>query len=257
MSFRYSMLNTDLLAASLRCYAPARELQSHSHALPRLCYVLRGNFQESIEGKQYARRRGMMLYRPAGLNHAEQFGRNGSMCGLITPPTDWLALTTELGFQLYERRTAHGADAMRLVQIFEREWSLDDSFSALSLQAVLWESMSFLGCPERDTEHRVSIWALRALEYLHNHNAASISLSQIASDLGVHRGHLAKVFRAAYGETLGARLRRIRVQRAAALIRGTKVSLVEIAARCGFAHQAHMTRVFRSVLGVTPARYRR
>ena len=45
---------------------------------------------------------------------------------------------------------------------------------------------------------------LRAPKYLHNHNAASISLSQIASDLGVHRGHLASVLRAAYGETLGA-----------------------------------------------------
>ena len=245
-----------LLAPNVRRYAPAVELQSHSHATPRLCYVLRGNFEESIEGKQYARRRGMVLYRPAGLNHAEQFDRNGSMCGLITPPADWLALTSEFGFQLHQGRTAQGIGATRLVQTFEREWSFDDSFSGLSLQAVLWESSTLLGCPERDTTSTVSIWALRALEYLHNHNAASISLSQIATDLGVHRGHLAKVFRAAYGETLGARLRRIRVQRAAALIRGTQVSLAEIAAQCGFAHQAHMTRVFRLVLGATPARYR-
>jgi AraC-like DNA-binding protein len=218
---------------------------------------LRGNFEESIEAKQYARRRGMMLYRPAGLGHAERFGRNGSMCGLITPPKDWLALATELGFQLHEARAAQGTDAMRLVQIFEREWSLGDSFSGFSLEALLWESMTFLGCPERNTGPSVSTWALRALEYLHNHHAASISLSQIASDLGVHRGHLARVFRTAYGETLGARLRRIRAQRAAALIRGTQVSLIEIAAQCGFAHQSHMTRVFRSVFGVTPAHYRR
>jgi AraC family transcriptional regulator len=232
-------------------------MQSHSHPTPRLCYVLRGTFEESIEGKQYARRRGMVLYRPAGLQHAEQFGRNGSMCGLLTPSTDWLALTSEFRFHLNEGGEAHGAGAMRLVQIFEREWSISDSFTGLSLQAVLWESMALLGCPARDTNSGVSIWAMRALEYLHNHNAAPLSLSQIARDLGVHRGHLAKVFRAAYGETLGARLRRIRVQRAAALIRGTKASLAEIAAQCGFAHQAHMTRVFRSILGTTPANYRR
>ena len=244
-------------APTVRRYTAAREMQSHSHAAPRLCYVLRGNFEESIEGRRYARRRGMVLYRPAGLYHAEQFGRNGSMCGLLTPGSDWLALTAEFRFHLDEGREAHGAGAMRLIQIFEHEWSIRDSFSGLSLQAVLWESMALLGCPARDTNSAVSIWAMRALEYLHDHNAAPLSLSQIAADLGVHRGHLAKVFRAAYGETLGARLRRIRVQRAAALIRGTKASLAEIAAQCGFAHQAHMTRVFRSILGNTPAYYRR
>ena len=251
------MVSTASRASTVRRYAPAHELQLHSHAESRLCYVMRGNFEESIGARRYERKRGMILYRPAGLNHAEQFGRNGSMCGLLTPSSDWLGLTNEFGLQLHNEHTAYGAAAMRLVQIFEREWSIRDSFSGLSLQTVLWESISLLGRPARDSKPSASIWAIRALEYLHAHSGDSPTLSQIALSLGVHRAHLAWVFRAAYGETLGARLRRIRTQRAAALIRGTQFSLVEIAAQCGFSHQAHMTRVFRSVFGTTPAYYRR
>jgi len=240
----------------VRHYAPACALQLHSHAEPRLCYVMRGNFEESIGAKRYQRRRGMILYRPAGLNHSEQFDRIGSICGLLTPSPDWLRLTNEFGFHSQNEYTVHGAAAMRLVSIFEHEWSIRDSFSRLSLQTILWESISLLGRPGGDPNPSASIWAIRALEYLHDHSEASPTLSQVATALGVHRGHLARVFRAVYGETLGARLRRIRAQRAAALILGTQLSLVEIAAQCGFSHQAHMTRVFRSVLGTTPTRYR-
>ena len=244
-------------ASMVRRYAPARELQFHSHAEPRLCYVMRGSFEESIGAKRYERRGGMILYRPAGLNHAEQFGRNGSMCGLLTPDPDWLAMTHEFGLQLRHDQAAHGTAATRLVRTFEYEWSIRDSFSELSLRAVLWESISLLGRPSGDPNPPASIWAIRALDYLHAHSGDSPTLSQIALTLGVHRGHLARVFRAAYGETLGTRLRRIRAQRAAALIRGTQLPLVEVAAHCGFSHQAHMTRVFRAVFGTTPARFRR
>jgi len=79
----------------------------------------------------------------------------------------------------------------------------------------------------------------------------------VARALSVHPGHLARSFRAGTGETLGARLRRLRAHRAAELIRTTPTPLIEVAAECGFAHQAHMTRVFRSLFGTTPGRYRR
>jgi hypothetical protein len=55
------------------------------------------------------------------------------------------------------RLHSHGAAAMRLVQIFEHEWSIRDSFSELSLQTILWESISLLGGPGRDPKPSASI----------------------------------------------------------------------------------------------------
>jgi AraC family transcriptional regulator len=47
-----------------------------------------------------------------------------------------------------------------------------------------------------------------------------------------------------------------RIQRAKQLLRVGDLSLKEIAAAVGFSDQAHMTRMFRTKLGMTPGQYR-
>jgi AraC family transcriptional regulator len=242
--------------APLKRYASGSAMQLHSHKAPRLCYVLRGTFEEAIGSRQYSRNRGMILFRPAGMSHTEQFGRDGAICALFTPPPDWLSLATEFDAQLNGCDFGNGAAALRLVEVVERECIIADSFSSLSLQTVLWESLVHFSPGDGDAPSSASVLAIRALELLHDHGCAPVTLSEVAATLGVHRGHLARIFRTTYGETLGGRLRRIRAQRAAALIRGTNTPLIEIAAHCGFSHQAHMTRVFRAIFGITPGLYR-
>jgi transcriptional regulator GlxA family with amidase domain len=50
---------------------------------------------------------------------------------------------------------------------------------------------------------------------------------------------------------------RRRVERAQALMLSTDHSLSDIAAECGLADQAHLTRLFRRIVGETPAAWRR
>lgn len=83
-----------------------------------------------------------------------------------------------------------------------------------------------------------------------------LSLDTLAASVGLTPWHFARAFRAATGETPLARLRRVRVERAAELIRAHAAPLAEIAFACGFADQTHMTRAFRSVLGTTPGQLR-
>jgi AraC family transcriptional regulator len=241
---------------ALKRYAPASALPMHSHEIARLCYVLHGDFEEAIENRQYARHGGMVLFRPAGLQHTETFGRAGAICGLLSPPPAWLELAAEFGAHLDAAPVAQGPAARRVTGVFERECAIADSFSALRRQALLWESIA-LFARKQEPGAQDSALARRADDYLQAHSAEPVGLSQVARALGVHPGHLARSFRAAYGQTIGARLRTVRAQRAAALIRGTTESLVDIADRCGFSHQAHMTRVFQAAFGVTPGRYRR
>jgi AraC family transcriptional regulator len=47
-----------------------------------------------------------------------------------------------------------------------------------------------------------------------------------------------------------------RIQRARHLLRVGDLSLKQIAAAVGFSDQAHMTRMFRAKLGLTPGQYR-
>jgi AraC-like DNA-binding protein len=81
------------------------------------------------------------------------------------------------------------------------------------------------------------------------------SLADLATDLGLSRYQLLRAFRATMGMPPYAWLAQHRVSRARTLLEaGGRPA--DVAGQVGFADQAHMTRWFRRVLGVTPAAYR-
>lgn len=81
------------------------------------------------------------------------------------------------------------------------------------------------------------------------------SLADLAADLGLSRYQLLRAFRTTMGIPPYAWLAQYRVNRARGLLeRGLRPA--EVAGLVGFADQAHLTRWFRRVLGVTPAAYR-
>ncbi|MFH8494911.1 helix-turn-helix domain-containing protein [Streptomyces coeruleorubidus] len=81
------------------------------------------------------------------------------------------------------------------------------------------------------------------------------SLADLATDLGLSRYQLLRAFRTAMGVPPYAWLAQHRVTRARSLLE-TGLRPAEVAGLVGFADQAHLTRWFRRVLGVTPAAYR-
>jgi AraC-like DNA-binding protein len=81
------------------------------------------------------------------------------------------------------------------------------------------------------------------------------SLAELATDLGMSRYQLLRAFRTAMGIPPYAWLAQYRVNRARCLLE-SGLKPAEVAGAVGFADQAHLTRWFRRVLGVTPAAYR-
>ncbi|MFI2199723.1 helix-turn-helix domain-containing protein [Streptomyces sp. NPDC020192] len=81
------------------------------------------------------------------------------------------------------------------------------------------------------------------------------TLASLAADLGLSRYQLLRAFRTTMGLPPYAWLAQYRVSRARALLEAG-LRPAEVAGLVGFADQAHLTRWFRRVLGVTPAAYR-
>ncbi|WP_051864851.1 AraC family transcriptional regulator [Streptomyces griseus] len=81
------------------------------------------------------------------------------------------------------------------------------------------------------------------------------SLATLAADLGLSRYQLLRAFRTTMGVPPYAWLAQYRVNRARGLLEAG-LRPAEAATLVGFADQAHLTRWFRRVLGVTPAAYR-
>ena len=99
-------------------------------------------------------------------------------------------------------------------------------------------------------------WLTRAEQLLRDRFNEHVSVSTVAREIGVHPIHLARVFRAHFGDSVGAFLRRLRIEWAAARLAASESSLAEIAAGAGFADQSHFTRTFKRHLGVTPGQFR-
>jgi AraC family transcriptional regulator len=95
-----------------------------------------------------------------------------------------------------------------------------------------------------------------ALDYMEANLERSLGLAEIAAACGLSPTHFARRFKAAVGAPPHQRLMQLRVERAKRLLQGT-MPIVELALACGFAHQEHLTSVFRRFTGMTPATFRR
>ena len=84
-----------------------------------------------------------------------------------------------------------------------------------------------------------------------------IGVADLAAALGLSTGFLTLAFQGALGTTPHRWLLERRLARARAELTGTRKSLADVAAACGFADQAHLTRHMRATFGITPAGYRR
>jgi AraC family transcriptional regulator len=100
-------------------------------------------------------------------------------------------------------------------------------------------------------------WLMRAREMLRDSQSQSHDMATISREVGVHPVHLCREFRRFFKSTPGEYLRRIRVETAGRLLRGSGMPLSEVAAVSGFADQAHLSRTFRRITNFSPLQYRR
>ena len=84
-----------------------------------------------------------------------------------------------------------------------------------------------------------------------------LTVADLAATVGLSESWFSHVFRNTTGLTPLQWQSRRRIALAKALLADGALSISEVAARLGFADQAHLTRVFRQVEGETPAAWRR
>jgi AraC-like DNA-binding protein len=95
----------------------------------------------------------------------------------------------------------------------------------------------------------------RARALLDAARPGAVHAAALEAATGLSRYELARQFRFAFGTTPYRYLTMRRLDLARAQLR-TGATLVEIALDCGFADQAHFTRVFKAAYGMAPGRYR-
>jgi transcriptional regulator GlxA family with amidase domain len=97
----------------------------------------------------------------------------------------------------------------------------------------------------------------RALRTIETDYARPLHLTDLARTAGLCAGRFSRVFTRWRGVTPSRFLSQVRVREAANLLASTDQSLDEIAERAGFPDRYYMSRVFKRVLGDSPAHFRR
>jgi transcriptional regulator of acetoin/glycerol metabolism len=97
----------------------------------------------------------------------------------------------------------------------------------------------------------------RVREYVTAHIHENLDIPTLASHAGLSAYHFSRAFKASVGMPPHRYLLEERIRKASELIERTEQPLTDIALDVGFADQAHFSRSFHTLIGLTPSQFRR
>lgn len=129
--------------------------------------------------------------------------------------------------------------------------------------AMLSTGRSFLSesppVPNPISSGSLAAWQVkRTLLHIETSLEATLTASELAAVAHLSVSHFSRAFRVSFGQPPHSYVMARRIEKAKRLIlSGERTTLAEIALSCGLSDQAHLCRMFRKLVGVSPAAWRR
>jgi len=98
---------------------------------------------------------------------------------------------------------------------------------------------------------------LPLFRYLNEHCASSIQVREAARTCGMSESYFMSFFKQVTGSSFNKYLNQYRIERSQALLANTDEPMARISQETGFCDQSYFGTVFRRLVGMTPAAYRR
>ena len=237
-----------LVLSEVRHREGRRAFPSHDHQAPGFYLLVGGEYREWVGGRPLDYRPGSAAFHPADFRHRDAIGPAGCHFFIVELSGALLARVEPL--LPAAPRVDSGGLIAALAARLRGELASDDPAAELVREGIACELVGALSrCGRGDA---APLWLERADEAMRAGLDHRWSLDELAAAAGVHPARLARGFRRIYGESVGERLRRLRLEAARAALVRPGSDLAEVAHACGFADQSHMTRAFRRAFGVTP-----
>ncbi|HWS70578.1 MAG TPA: helix-turn-helix domain-containing protein, partial [Thermoanaerobaculia bacterium] len=220
-----------------------------------LAFVLEGRLQQTLDGHGFEAGTGEALYSPRG-SRIERSPAEGERRLLTLAFTREPELEFSVPFRnLDVPRHVKAGTFADLPHRLSAELHRNDAVSRLKIEGLLLQIVgdaARLPCMRRNT---LPAWLPLAVRVM-DEEFVRIGVGEVAAAVRIDPVHMAREFRRHYGFGPGEYLRRLRIDRASKLLSDSSLPLTDVAAESGFCDQSHLTRVFKSVLGLTPSHYR-
>jgi AraC family transcriptional regulator len=237
-------------------YSQGLKLPLHSHELAKFCFVISGDYVETLGHKTHTRRPLTLTFHPPDTTHTEAHNVAGHHF-LVELNTRWLDYARDYAVALDSPVEISAGAPVRIATQLYNEFRFQDSASTLAVQGLMLELLA-------ETSRRTTTgsttkaprWLERVREELHERFPETLSLAELSESAGVHAVHLARTFRKFHHCTIGDYVRNLRIEHASHKLSCTDASLAEIAADSGFADQSHFSRTFKRCTGMLPSQFR-
>lgn len=97
----------------------------------------------------------------------------------------------------------------------------------------------------------------RLLEYIHEHYAEPLNLTEMAKHFHFNPSYLSSYFSSHNDEGFVDYLHKVRTEKAEELLRKGEATISEISGKVGYSDHSYFCKVFKKHTGLSPSRYRR
>ncbi|MDO4622139.1 MAG: AraC family transcriptional regulator [Eubacteriales bacterium] len=104
--------------------------------------------------------------------------------------------------------------------------------------------------------HSESYLINQIYDYVASHLHERISTKDVADALSMNGSYLTKIFRQETGQSIMEYIHKQKIREACYLLESSNLNYVVIADKLGYSSQQHFQKVFKSVMNMTPGKYR-
>lgn len=232
---------------------------AHRHDWPTFGVILEGELEVAFGRVKRRCLPATVGGEPLDEDHSSRAGPDGArIVAFEIDPARLPAIEPARGL-LCDGRSLRHRSAGDLGRRAARELDATDAAAPLLRESILLELLGMFVRLERldAAPRRAPDWLRSVQETVHDRFLEPLHTEELARCAGVHPIHLARVFRAHLGSTIGEYQRGLRLDWAAQRLADSDDPIAEVALAAGFADQSHFSRVFRLETGSTPGAYRR
>ncbi|WP_203291848.1 helix-turn-helix domain-containing protein [Maricaulis parjimensis] len=240
MNYRQAeLIRHEGVRVRLTGYGAASGMDAHTHDYHQLSFLLAGSIRERHGGQEVETDLPSFGIKPAGLDHANDYGRDGAVILAVNIDPD-SEMAAEMGEDWHWQARRPDPSLSGLIAL------LDDPSGDPS--GVLTDLLALARKPAM--ERFVPDWLEQLRARLSDPDDAA-DFAEMAAEIGVHRVQASRSFVRHF--TIPPSLYRTRCRLARAIgLMGRDEGLAEIAAAAGFADQAHLSRTMKRQLGRSP-----
>ena len=245
----------------------------------RIFYIISGEIEIFIENQQYILNPDSMFYCCGGSIYnikadegteliAVNFDLSQRKSRDIMPhspvklddthtPTDKYNIDIENGgFLNSHLYIENGTEFFHVLRNIINEFSSRELFFREKSSALLKNLLIDLSRMKNEKTKNTSDTVLKAADYIKSNFRINLKNKEIADIVGYHEYYLNRLFLKHMGVSMHQYVLETRLEEAKKLLISTTIQLSEIAEKCGFNSNAHLTACFKQNYNISPLKYR-